>query len=383
MADKLMEHIRLFSARINIPRLITTCNHVALWPELAYLYRCYDEFDNACEVMMKHPDAWEHVVFKDVCVKLANADLYYKAIKFYLREHPTEMTNLLGVLQSRLDHSRVVSLMRKEGKLAMVKEYLLAVQGANLTAVNDAVNELAIEEEDHAALKTSLDMYDNCDQTLSRGIQCESHELIEFRRISSYIYQRNARWQQAIELSKRDGLTEGRHGSRREERRRRASSTNSSTSFIDQGNKECFASPALCTCYDLLKPDEVMQKAWLKGLSDWVMPYMIQVMRDMNGKLEILMKDKAERNEEKVNEEKERVAAEMNSNLYAQLMPAALPAPPMPGHAGGTSNRNRDTGNRSITEHIISIAQRATRARTLSTALNKNETQEAIRSVVR
>ena len=331
MADKLMEHIRLFSARINIPRLITTCNHVALWPELAYLYRCYDEYDNACEVMMKHPDAWEHVVFKDVCVKLANADLYYQAIEFYLREHPTEMTNLLGVLQSRLDHSRVVSLMRKEGKLAMVKEYLLAVQGANLTAVNDAVNELAIEEEDHAALKTSLDMYDNCDQ-LSLAVQCESHELIEFRRISSYIYQRNARWQQAIDLSKRDGLLK--------DAMEIAAKSGDATIvdelldyFIDQGNKECF-SAALCTCYDLLKPDEVMQKAWLKGLSDWVMPYMIQVMRDMNGKLEILMKDKADRNEEKVNEEKERVAAEMNSNLYAQLMPAALPAPPMPGMPG-------------------------------------------------
>lgn len=322
-SEKLMEHIRLFSARINIPRLITTCTNVTLWPELAYLYRCYDEYDNACEVMMEHPDAWEHVVFKDVCVKLANADLYYKAIKFYIREHPTEMTNLLGVLQSRLDHSRVVALMRKEGKLPMVKEYLLSVQGANLTAVNDAVNELAIEEEDHVALKASIDMYDNCDQ-LSLAIQCESHELIEFRRISSYIYQRNSRWKQAIELSKRDGLL-------KDAMEIAAKSNDSSIVdellefFIETGNKECF-SAALCTCYDLLKPDEVMQKAWLHGLSDWVMPFMIQVMRDMNSKIDILMKDKADRNEEKVNEEKERVAAEMNSNLYAQLMPAALPA---------------------------------------------------------
>jgi clathrin heavy chain len=47
------------------------------------------------------------------------------------------------------------------------------------------------------------------------------------------------------------------------------------------------------------------------------------------------MKEKAERNEEKVNEEKERIAAEMNSNLYAQLMPAALPAPPVHGFDQG------------------------------------------------
>ena len=195
-----------------------------------------------------------------------------------------------------------------------------------------AVNELAIEEEDHAALKTSLDMYDNCDQ-LSLAVQCESHELIEFRRISSYIYQRNARWQQAIELSKRDGLLK--------DAIEIAAKSGDATIvdelleyFIERGNKECFAA-SLCTCYDLLKPDEIMQKAWLKGLSDWVMPYMIQVMRDMNGKIDILMQEKAERNEEKVNEEKERVAEEMNKNLYAQLMPAALPAPPVHGYDQG------------------------------------------------
>ena len=77
-----------------------------------------------------------------------------------------------------------------------------------------------------------------------------------------------------------------------------------------------------------------MQKAWLKGLKRVGDAVHDQAMRDMNTKIDILMKDKADRNEEKVNEEKERVAAEMNSNLYAQLMPAALPAPPMPGMGG-------------------------------------------------
>jgi len=29
--------------------------------------------------MMKHPDAWDHMSFKDVCVKVANVEVYYKA----------------------------------------------------------------------------------------------------------------------------------------------------------------------------------------------------------------------------------------------------------------------------------------------------------------
>lgn len=53
------------------------CNYVVLWFEFVYFYRCYDEYDNVCEVMMKYFDVWEYVVFKDVCVKFVNADLYY------------------------------------------------------------------------------------------------------------------------------------------------------------------------------------------------------------------------------------------------------------------------------------------------------------------
>ncbi len=55
---------------------------------------------------------------------------------------------LLQVLEARIDHSRVVSILRKADHLPLVKDYLIAVQKGNLAAVNDAVNELLIEEED-------------------------------------------------------------------------------------------------------------------------------------------------------------------------------------------------------------------------------------------
>ena len=55
---------------------------------------------------------------------------------------------MLQVLEARIDHSRVVSILRKADHLPLVKDYLIAVQKANLAAVNDAVNELLIEEED-------------------------------------------------------------------------------------------------------------------------------------------------------------------------------------------------------------------------------------------
>lgn len=52
------------------------------------------------------------------------------------------------VLESRVDHTRVVLMLRKAGNLPLVKDYLMAVQKSNLSAVNEAVNELLIEEED-------------------------------------------------------------------------------------------------------------------------------------------------------------------------------------------------------------------------------------------
>ncbi|KAG5521279.1 hypothetical protein RHGRI_033734 [Rhododendron griersonianum] len=49
----------------------------------------YDEFDNAATTIMNHsPGAWDHMQFKDVAVKVAYFELYYKAVHFYLEEHP-------------------------------------------------------------------------------------------------------------------------------------------------------------------------------------------------------------------------------------------------------------------------------------------------------
>lgn len=96
--EKLMEHLKLFSTRINIPRLIRVCEEAEHWRELSYLYVQYDEYDNAAMVMMTHsPVAWEHVTFKDVAVKVSSVDVHYKAIGFYLEEHPDLLTDLLKV----------------------------------------------------------------------------------------------------------------------------------------------------------------------------------------------------------------------------------------------------------------------------------------------
>jgi clathrin heavy chain len=49
------------------------------------------------------------------------------------------------------------------GHLPLVKPYMQAVQSSNLSAVNEALNELYIEEEDYDMLRESIDTYDNFD----------------------------------------------------------------------------------------------------------------------------------------------------------------------------------------------------------------------------
>ncbi|AQK38522.1 Putative clathrin heavy chain family protein [Zea mays] len=331
-SEKLMEHIKLFSTRLNIPKLIRACDEQQHWKELTYLYIQYDEFDNAATTIMNHsPDAWDHMQFKDVCVKVANVELYYKAVHFYLQEHPDLINDMLNVLALRLDHTRVVDIMRKAGQLHLVKPYMVAVQSNNVSAVNEALNELYVEEEDYERLRESVDMHDNFDQ-IGLAQKLEKHELLEMRRIAAYIYKKAGRWKQSIALSKKDNMykdcmeTCSQSGDRE-------LSEDLLVYFIEQGKKECFAS-CLFICYDLIRPDVALELAWMNNMVDFAFPYLLQFIREYTSKVDDLVKDKIESQKEERAKEKEEKDLVAQQNMYAQLLPLALPAPPMPGMGG-------------------------------------------------
>ncbi|MCH1921833.1 CLH domain-containing protein, partial [Shewanella sp. A3A] len=136
--------------------------------------------------------------------------------------------------------------MRKAGQLHLVKPYMVAVQSNNVSAVNEALNELYVEEEDYERLRESVDMHDNFDQ-IGLAQKLEKHELLEMRRIAAYIYKKAGRWKQSIALSKKDNMykdcmeTCSQSGDRE-------LSEDLLVYFIEQGKKECFAS-CLFICY--------------------------------------------------------------------------------------------------------------------------------------
>ncbi|GLT54485.1 hypothetical protein SLA2020_276780 [Shorea laevis] len=330
--EKLMEHIKLFSTRLNIPKLIRACDEQQHWKELTYLYIQYDEFDNAATTIMNHsPEAWDHMQFKDVAVKVANVELYYKAVHFYLQEHPDLINDFLNVLALRVDHTRVVDIMRKAGHLHLVKPYMVAVQSNNVAAVNEALNGIYVEEEDYERLRESIDMHDSFDQ-IGLAQKIEKHELLEMRRVAAYIYKKAGRWKQSIALSKKDNLykdameTASQSGDRE-------LAEELLVYFIEKGKKECFAS-CLFVCYDLIRPDIALELAWMNNMIDFAFPYLLQFIREYTGKVDELVKDKIESLIEVKAKEKEEKDVIAQQNMYAQLLPLALPAPPMSGMGG-------------------------------------------------
>ncbi|XP_070571438.1 clathrin heavy chain 1 [Ptychodera flava] len=321
--QKMREHLELFWSRVNIPKVLRAAEQAHLWAELVFLYDKYEEFDNAIVTMMAHPtDAWRESHFKDIITKVANIELYYKAIHFYLDYKPMLLNDLLLVLIPRMDHTRAVALFTKVNQLPIVKPYLRQVQSHNNKAINDALNNLLIDEEDYQGLKASIDAFDNFDN-IALAQKLEKHELLEFRRIAAYLYKRNNRWKQSVELCKKDRLFKDAMIYASESRETELCEELLAW-FLDQKNYECFAA-SLFSCYDLLRPDVILELSWRHNIMDFAMPYMVQVMREYLTKVDKLTESESIRKEEQEAQESQPI-------VYSepQLMITAGPAMGMP-----------------------------------------------------
>lgn len=157
-------------------------------------------------MMERSADAWDHNQFKEVIVKAANVEMYvrlfiwsnnyshslkfysyYKALSFYLLQAPLLLVDLLTVLQPRIDNTRVVKMFLRDDNVPLVRSYLVAVQHLNVEAVNDAYNDLLMEEEDYKTLRDSIDSFDNFNN-IALASRLEKHELLEFRRLAAHLY---------------------------------------------------------------------------------------------------------------------------------------------------------------------------------------------------
>ncbi|KAI6215352.1 hypothetical protein M3Y94_00375700 [Aphelenchoides besseyi] len=323
--ERMREHLDLFWSRVNIPKVLRAAEQSHLWAELVFLYDKYEEFDNAVQTMMMHPTvAWREAHFKEIITKVANVELYYKAINFYLTYKPMLLNDLLTVLAPRLDLSRTVSIFSSDDdSLSLVAPFLRQVQNLNNKALNECLNQLFIREEDYEALRSSIDSYDNFDK-IALATQLENHELTEFRRIAAHLFKGNNRWKQSVEMCKRDNLFKDAMEYAAESRQPEIVE-DLLNYFLSNDNKECFVA-TLYSCYDLLRPDLVMELAWRYKLTDYIMPYLIQVMRDYTNRIESLEKSEQERKAEV--KEKEQLDGQMMGTPQLMLTASGAQVPP-------------------------------------------------------
>ena len=183
-----------------------------------------------------------------------------------------------------------------------------SVQKANLSAVNEALNELYIEDEDYASLRKSIDKFQNFNM-IALASKLATHELLEFRRISAYVYRCNKKWTNSIELSKNDRMWKDCIDTANES----ASSEiieNLLRFFCETSEKECFCA-ALYTCFSHVRPDVALELGWLNGYQNFITPFLIQNMRQTHDRLKAL--------EERTKPPKEEDNQDQIAGTYSQL----------------------------------------------------------------
>jgi len=211
------------------------------------------------------------------------------------------VNDLLTALTPRIDHVRTVALVRRLGQLPLVKPYLVSVQHNNIAPVNEVLNELYIEEENFEVLRDSIDGFDNFD-AIALAQKIEKHEHLEFRRIAAYLYKKNKRWSQSVELSKKDRLYKDALQTAAESRDQTVAE-DLLKFFVENTNHSAFAA-TLYTCYDLIRPDVALELAWRNKIIDFAFPYIIQYVRDLNSRVEAL--EYVGKKEEEVDKRKEK-----------------------------------------------------------------------------
>jgi clathrin heavy chain len=198
-------------------------------------------------------------------------------------------------------------MFEKSDNIPLIKSYLIAVQSRNIEAVNNALNELYIEEEDYKSLKDSTSAYSNFD-AVSLAKRLEKHELLEFRRIAAQLHIRvfisflnrkliprtNAIINTRSTCSFKTNFTKMQLKQRRLLAIRRSQKICCDTLWILETRKHlplCFSrihSSSTCTdnsCADLVKPDVVLELGWRANLMDFAMPFMINTICEQTQKV--------------------------------------------------------------------------------------------------
>lgn len=288
--DRLMDHVRRYAKEVNVSKLLRACAQGRHWPAATFIFVANEDFDSAIRCMIDHsPTAFALDTFLDAIPRVRNSELFYQAVQFFYDEEPLNLVRLLRALAAKIDHARVVHLLRKTAEgIRLALPYLMDVQSNNIVTVNEAINDTLIEEEDYAGLRRSIEEHTNFDQ-LELAARLEKHELLEFRRIAAFLFKRNRKFDRSIDLSKADGMFKDAIDTAAASADRKVAEELLRW-FVDEKHDAAAFAATLFTCYSLIRPDLALELAWRNHIIDFVMPFVIQYVRDVDHRIHDLEK---------------------------------------------------------------------------------------------
>ncbi|KAA6385299.1 MAG: putative Clathrin heavy chain, partial [Streblomastix strix] len=344
--EKLLEHIKLFHKHIILPQLMLVCRSNEQWSAVCLLQEHKGDHQDAAYTMIDHADAWKHSAFKEAMSRVSSKGAVNRAIDFYMQQHPRLLSELLTSIGENVDNGDLIFRLKNRGLLWLARSYLLNVQETakqEIKEVNEAVVELLLEEESVDELRRIIELYPTFNQ-LGLAAKLEEHPLLALRRLGSWVYTLNKRFQSAVAIAKKDRMYEDAMlsaamsgESALAEELLRYFAFDKEVNPAQRPN--CFAA---CTyrCYDILQPDVVMELAWRAHLEDFAMPYKIQSTREYTTKVDDISREIAKINAE-LEQNKKISAAEKNlapgpssvpiqsqSQINLQLSAQNIPPPP-------------------------------------------------------
>jgi len=299
--ERVMDFCKMWWQRCAVPKLIRACEVAACWEEKVFLHLQYKEADPALATMVAHPLAWNHAMFLEAIVKCSNVESYYRAVSFYLVEHADLLPDLLTTVSAKADPARVTGLLKatrtveygEHGVLPLFKEYLQKVQQrGDVADVNEAYNEILLLENNVESLRQSIENFPAFDQ-LRMARKLEHATAIEYRRIAASLFRENKKYEQAVEVSKRDKLWRDAIES--------ASASKDpelvdflSRYFLDNELREGFTA-MLLACYEFFRPALALEYSWTYGVMDFSMPFFVQTMEEIGNRVMGLEEESRER----------------------------------------------------------------------------------------
>jgi clathrin heavy chain len=141
----------------------------------------------------------------------------------------------------------------------LIAPFLKSVLNQNISAVNEALNEIYLENEDFESLRASIKEYDSF-ESMNLASELETHQLLECRRIAALLYRKGKKYQKSIDLSVKDDLHKDAMETVAESKDPQLAE-NLLRHIMNMQDKELFAA-MLYTCYELVKPDVALEVAW-------------------------------------------------------------------------------------------------------------------------